>query len=208
MTTDVTARERIRALIDSSSVLLFMKGNREAPRCGFSATVVQVLDQLIPDYGTVDVLADEKLREDIKEYSSWPTIPQLYVRGEFVGGCDIVQESFASGDLHRKLGVAQVEADPPAISISDDAAAELRKANAQAPAEFVLRLVIDARYRSRMLLGPGADDDVAVEADGVTLRMDRLSASRARDAHVDLMKSRGGNAFSVGLPHAPTPSNS
>jgi monothiol glutaredoxin len=205
MNPDTTARERIRALIDSSGVLLFMKGSREAPRCGFSATVVQILDQLIVDYCTVDVLADEKLREDIMEYSSWPTIPQLYVRGEFVGGCDIVSESFASGDLHQKLGVAQVEADTPSISISDDAAAELRNAIAQAPADFVLRLAIDARYRSRMLLGPEGSDDVTVEANGVTLRMDHLSASRAGDAHIDMVKSRGGNAFRVGLPNAPTP---
>ena len=133
MAPDAAARERIRALIDSSAVVLFMKGSREAPRCGFSATVVQILDLLIPDYRTVDVLADEKLREDIKEYSSWPTIPQLYVRGEFVGGCDIVSESFASGDLHQKLGVEQGEVDPPSVSISDDAAAELRNATAQAP---------------------------------------------------------------------------
>jgi len=207
MNPDATARERIRALIDSNVVLLFMKGSREAPRCGFSATVVQILDQLIPDYHTVDVLADEKLREDIKEYSSWPTIPQLYVRGEFVGGCDIVKESFASGDLHQKLGVAQVEADSPTISISDDATAELHKATAQAPAEFVLRLAIDARYRSRMLLEPEDADDVVVEANGVRLCMDRLSASRACDAHIDLVRSSGGNAFRVGLPHAPTPSH-
>jgi monothiol glutaredoxin len=208
MDPDTTARERIRALIDSSIVLLFMKGSREAPRCGFSATVVQILDQLIPDYRTVDVLADEMLREDIKEYSSWPTIPQLYVRGEFVGGCDIVKESFASGDLHQKLGVAQVEADPPVVSISDDAVAELRNATAQAPAELVLRLVVDARYRSRLLLGPGDTDDVAVEANGVTLHMDRLSANRTCDAHIDLVRNRGGSAFRVGLPHAPTPSHS
>jgi len=205
MAPDATAHERIRALIDSSGVVLFMKGSREAPRCGFSATVVQILDQLIPDYCTVDVLADEKLREDIKAYSSWPTIPQLYVRGEFVGGCDIVSESFTSGDLHQKLGVAQVEVDPPSISISDDAAAELRNATAQAPADFVLRLAIDARYRSRMLLGPEGSDDVAVERNGVTLRMDHLSASRAGDAHIDLVRTRGGSAFRVGLPNAPTP---
>lgn len=205
MALDAEARERIRTLIDSSDVVLFMKGNREAPLCGFSATVVQILDQMIPEYLTIDVLADDALREQIKEYSSWPTIPQLYVRGEFIGGCDIVQESFASGDLHETLGVARGDAGPPSISISDDAATELRNATAQAPADFVLRLAIDARYRSRMLLGPGDADDVAVEANGVTLRMDRLSASRAGDAHIDLVQVRGGSAFRVGLPNAPAP---
>ena len=205
MSSDATVRERIRALIDSNGVVLFMKGNREAPQCGFSATVVQILDHLIADYATVDVLADEKLREEIKEYSSWPTVPQLYVRGEFIGGCDIVTESFASGDLQGKLGVEYGEVDPPSIAIDDAAAEELRNASAQAPAEFVLRLAIDARYRSRILLGPGNDGDLAVETNGVTLCMDRLSASRATDAHIDMVKMRGGNAFRVGLPHAPTP---
>jgi monothiol glutaredoxin len=207
MSLDETASERIRTLIDSGGVVLFMKGNREAPRCGFSATVVQILDQLIPEYRTVDVLADEELRENIKEYSSWPTVPQLYVRGEFIGGCDIVSESFASGELQRKLGIEQGEVDPPSISIDDDAAEALRNAAAQAPQDFVVRLAIDARYRSRLLIGPGSDDDLAVESNGVTLCMDRLSASRAADAHIDMVKMRGNNAFRVGLPHAPTPTD-
>jgi monothiol glutaredoxin len=192
MSLDDAARERIRTMIDSGGVVLFMKGSREAPRCGFSATVVQILDQLIPEYGTVDVLADEELRENIKEYSSWPTVPQLYVRGEFIGGCDIVTESFASGDLQRKLGIELGDVDPPSISIDDDAAEELRNAAAQAPDD---------------LLGPGSDDDVALEANGVTLCMDRLTASRATDAHIDMVKMKGGNAFRVGLPHAPTPTD-
>jgi monothiol glutaredoxin len=207
MSLDDAARERIRTMIDSGGVVLFMKGSREAPRCGFSATVVQILDQLIPEYGTVDVLADEELRENIKEYSSWPTVPQLYVRGEFIGGCDIVTESFASGDLQRKLGIELGDVDPPSISIDDDAAEELRNAAAQAPDDFIVRLAIDARYRSRLLLGPGSDDDVALEANGVTLCMDRLTASRATDAHIDMVKMKGGNAFRVGLPHAPTPTD-
>jgi monothiol glutaredoxin len=207
MSSDATVRERIRALIDSNGVVLFMKGNREAPQCGFSATVVQILDHLIADYETDDVLADDELREDIKEYSSWPTVPQLYVRGEFIGGCDIVTESFASGDLQGKLGVEYGEVDPPSITIDDDAAEELRNASAQAPEDFVIRLAIDARHRSRILLGPGNEGDLPVETNGVTLCMDRLSASRATDAHIDMVKTRGGNAFRVGLPQAPTPTD-
>ncbi len=96
-------RSRIASTIGSDRVVLFMKGNRSVPQCGFSATLVQILDTLVPDYTTVDVLADPEVREGIKEYSSWPTVPQLYVSGEFVGGCDIVRELFASGELEKLL---------------------------------------------------------------------------------------------------------
>jgi monothiol glutaredoxin len=93
---DSKVEERIKSEIEANPIILFMKGNKEAPQCGFSAQVVQILNSYGVDYKTIDILADYDLREGIKEYSSWPTIPQLYVRGEFVGGCDISME------LHRK----------------------------------------------------------------------------------------------------------
>ncbi len=99
MALDDTTRTRIAETIGSDRVVLFMKGDREAPQCGFSARVVQMLDQIVPDYTTVDVLADPAVRQGIKEFSNWPTIPQLYVGGELVGGCDIVTEMFQSGEL-------------------------------------------------------------------------------------------------------------
>jgi monothiol glutaredoxin len=80
-------------------VVLFMKGVPERPQCGFSSTVVQILDRLDVDYVGVDVLQDDGLRQGIKEFSNWPTVPQLYVKGEFVGGCDIVREMFETGEL-------------------------------------------------------------------------------------------------------------
>jgi monothiol glutaredoxin len=208
MNFDDSARERIRGLIESKPVVLFMKGDRDEPRCGFSATVVELLDRLIPDYHTVDVLADDALREQIKAYSKWPTIPQLYVGGEFVGGCDIVKESFASGELHAALGVAAPatgagSAVAPTLSIDDRAAEQLRNAASQAPPEFALRLAVDARYRARMLLGPPEEDDAMVESNGVTLRMDSLSAARAEGAEIDLVQSRRGAAFRVRLPNSP-----
>ncbi len=99
-------RKRIDELVGSDRVVLFMKGSRRMPQCGFSATVVQILDHLIPEYTTHDVLSDPELRDGIKLYSQWPTIPQLYVGGEFVGGCDIVREMFQEGELQKQLGVA------------------------------------------------------------------------------------------------------
>ncbi len=99
-------RSRIASIIGSDDVVLFMKGERQFPQCGFSAQVVQILNHLIPEYTTVDVLADPEIRQGIKEFSSWPTIPQLYVKGEFVGGCDIVTEMFQAGELKEKLEAA------------------------------------------------------------------------------------------------------
>jgi monothiol glutaredoxin len=98
-----STRSRIDGLVKDNRVLLFMKGNRQRPQCGFSAQVVQILDTLLPEYRTVDVLADPEIRDGIKEYSSWPTIPQLYVAGEFQGGCDIITEMYQSGELQQKL---------------------------------------------------------------------------------------------------------
>ena len=91
---------KIEQDIKENDVVLFMKGSKEIPQCGFSATVVQVLERLgVEDFKDVNVLADMEIREGIKQYSNWPTIPQLYIKGEFVGGCDIVREMYTSGEL-------------------------------------------------------------------------------------------------------------
>jgi monothiol glutaredoxin len=97
------AQAAIKAKIDANPVMLFMKGTPQFPQCGFSAAVVQILDYLGVDYGAENVLADPAMRQGIKDYSDWPTIPQLYVKGEFVGGCDIVKEMFESGELKSFL---------------------------------------------------------------------------------------------------------
>lgn len=101
MNRDVTSE--IRDLIQQHPVLVFMKGTRQMPRCGFSASVVEALDALNTPFKDVDVLADPDLREGIKQFSDWPTIPQLYLRGSFVGGCDIVRQLADSGELARRI---------------------------------------------------------------------------------------------------------
>ncbi len=103
MSLDPQTRDRISGIVGSDRVVLFMKGERRFPQCGFSAQVIQILEQIGPEYTTVDVLSDPEIRQGIKEFSAWPTIPQLYVAGEFVGGCDIIQDLFRSGDLQQKL---------------------------------------------------------------------------------------------------------
>ena len=121
--TDPDARTRIQSTIDANTVVLFMKGTREMPQCGFSSRVAGVLNYMGVDYRDVNVLADEAVRQAIKDFSDWPTIPQLYVKGEFVGGCDIITEMTLSGELDQlfeKQGV-----------VYDKAAAEqIREANA------------------------------------------------------------------------------
>lgn len=99
---DATQAEIAKTIADND-VVLFMKGVREQPQCGFSNLVVRVLDHLGVDYKDVNVLADQDLREGIKTFSNWPTIPQLYVKGEFIGGADIVREMFESGELQPFL---------------------------------------------------------------------------------------------------------
>ena len=91
--------EQIRQEVASNDVVLFMKGTPNAPMCGFSGQVVQILDYLGVPYKGVNVLADDEIRQGIKDFSNWPTIPQLYVKGEFVGGCDIIREMFQAGEL-------------------------------------------------------------------------------------------------------------
>ena len=93
--------ERIQSAITGNRICIFMKGNRNFPMCGFSAATVQVFEELAVPYGTVDVLSDPELREEIKLYSNWPTIPQVYIDGKFIGGCDIVRELYETGELQE-----------------------------------------------------------------------------------------------------------
>ena len=100
---DSDTKKRIEDLINSNSIMVFMKGTKLMPQCGFSNNVVQILNSLGMHFETFDVLSDMEIREAIKEYSDWPTIPQLYVKKEFIGGCDIVNEMFQSGELQDLL---------------------------------------------------------------------------------------------------------
>jgi monothiol glutaredoxin len=99
-------KERIDNLVKQNKILVFMKGNKLMPQCGFSNNVVQILNNLAVPYETVDVLEDYEIRQGIKEYSNWPTIPQVYLNGEFLGGSDIMIEMYQKGDLQEKVEVA------------------------------------------------------------------------------------------------------
>jgi monothiol glutaredoxin len=101
---DVETKKNIENKINNDEICLFMKGTPETPQCGFSMTVVNILRIMNLKFSSVDVLKDEKIRQGIKEFSDWPTIPQLYIKGKFVGGCDIVKEMYENKELHKLTG--------------------------------------------------------------------------------------------------------
>lgn len=115
--------EKIQGLVDKADVVLFMKGTKDMPQCGFSSRVAGVLNYMSVDFSDVNVLADDDVRQGIKDFSDWPTIPQLYVKGEFVGGCDIVTEMTLSGELDQLF-------DQKGVSYDRAAAEKIREANA------------------------------------------------------------------------------
>jgi|TARA_R110000737_G_scaffold13432_1_gene29284 monothiol glutaredoxin len=118
--TDV--KEKISDVVKANDVVLFMKGTKEMPQCGFSSRVAGVLNYMGVDYSDVNVLADADIRQGIKDYSDWPTIPQLYVKGEFVGGCDIITEMTLSGELDTLF-------EQSGVAYDKDAAEKIRAAN-------------------------------------------------------------------------------
>tara|TARA_R100000322_G_scaffold1819_2_gene1828 strand:+ start:2845 stop:3213 length:369 start_codon:yes stop_codon:yes gene_type:complete len=120
--TQMTAETQIKETVTANDVVLYMKGTKEMPQCGFSSRVAGVLNFMGVDFTDVNVLADDQIRQGIKDYSDWPTIPQLYVKGEFVGGCDIITEMTLSGELDKLF-------DDEGITYSKDAAEKIREAN-------------------------------------------------------------------------------
>lgn len=123
MTTVTSAADQIRTTVTSNDVVLFMKGTKSMPQCGFSSRVAGVLNYMGIDYADVNVLENADIRQGIKDFSDWPTIPQLYVKGEFVGGCDIITEMTLSGELDQLFS-------DKSITFDEAAAAKIREANA------------------------------------------------------------------------------
>jgi len=204
---DEATRQQIEQDIKSSDVVLFMKGTPQAPRCGFSATVAGILDELVGDYKTVDVLADGRVREAIKEYSDWPTIPQLYIKGQFVGGCDLVREMYENGELHEALGVKLDTVEVPRVSVSATAAGALAEALAEAasqePGEHYIRVEVTADFQHALSVSGKKPRDVEVAAGALTLLFDRASARRAGGLSIDYVEGADGPAFKLENPNEP-----
>ena len=196
------AQGRIRTMVTGHPVVLFMKGSRTMPRCGFSATVVGILDEYLPEYETVDVLEDPSIRQGIKDFSSWPTIPQLYVKGQFVGGCDIVKEMAESGELDDVLGVKRPEVKAPDVTLTEGALKALRSFSDDG-ADPVVRVRVTARFQYEMDFDAPRPGDLTVEGSGWTLVFDRGSAVRADGMTIDFVERPEGGGFKIDNPNEP-----
>jgi len=195
-------RARIESHVRGNKVVLFMKGTPRQPMCGFSARTVAALDSIWPDYASVNVLEDEEIREGIKTYSNWPTIPQLFIDGELVGGCDIVLGMLNTGELHKALGLEEPDRTPPEITITDAAADKIRSAM-QGHDGVGLHFQVDANWDTQFSLAPAQNGEIASESNGISVLMDLATAQRARGAVIDWVKTLSGEGLSVNLPAAP-----
>jgi len=199
-----TARNKIENALEQNRVVLFMKGSPQAPMCGFSAKTVGLLDSLLSSYEAVDVLQDEEIREGIKVFGDWPTIPQLYIDKELVGGCDIVTAMYNSGELHESLGLEQPDRSPPEVTITDAAAEKIKEAM-QGQEGVGLHFAVDAGWQSQFNLGPAQGHEIKAEANGISLLLDVASAQRARGAVIDWVSTMQGEGLTISLPGAPAP---
>ncbi|MCC6809386.1 MAG: Grx4 family monothiol glutaredoxin [Deltaproteobacteria bacterium] len=199
---DAALKQYFDDLVKKNDVVLFMKGNPQAPQCGFSAQVVRILGEYLPAYESVNVLADPAVRDGIKEYSDWPTIPQLYVKGEFVGGCDIVKDLYAKGELSKMLGVKEQEVVLPAITITDAAKAALLSAQKDAGGE-PLHLNVNDRFDSALDVGPREPHELEISANGVVLYIDKPTAKRTNGLKIDFVQGPQGAGFKIENPNAP-----
>jgi monothiol glutaredoxin len=203
MTLDLETRKKIEDLVASDSVVLFMKGNRSFPQCGFSASVVNILNTLVPKYTTVNILTDANIRSGMKDFSDWPTFPQLFIRGEFVGGADIVRQMHESGDLEKKLGDLVAAAKVPSVTVSPHAARELAEALKEGGPDDVIHLTITPSWEHQLDLGPREPSHVTIESAGITVQLDRASAGRAEGVTIDFIEASDGAGFKIDNPNRP-----
>jgi monothiol glutaredoxin len=206
MSLDPTVRQRIQALLEAHPVVLFMKGLPNAPQCGFSARTVQALAAVgLEDYHAVDVLADADIREGIKLYGNWPTIPQLYIRGELVGGSDIVGQMAESGELQSALGLPPPDRTPPTVNVTPAAIAMLRNAIESAGEGIAVQVQVDPQYQAKLQLVPADAKAIATTLDGVRLQFDLASARRASGLSIDFADDERGRGLLISHPSAPPP---
>jgi monothiol glutaredoxin len=201
MPLDNTTRERIETLLKDHRVVLFMKGDRQQPMCGFSSAATNTLNELLPDYHTVNVLEDPEIREGIKAYGDWPTIPQLYVEGELVGGADIIRQMYGNGELHALFGVAAPDRTPPQITITDAAAEAIRQGTANAEG-LALHLEIGPDHSAGFQLAPAGEHDIVARANGLDVHFDPASAQRAKGIVIDWVSTVQGEGLSLKFPGA------
>jgi len=202
MSLDPALRSRIESILTANRVVLFMKGQPTMPQCGFSAKAVGALQDLGVEFAHVNVLADPEIREGIKAYGDWPTIPQLYIDSELVGGSDIILQMAGSGELSSVLGLAAPDRTPPSITVTPAAVEMLRGALADAPGAS-LQLSIDASFQPNFQLAPHDDSAIAAESNGLRVQFDLASARRAEGITIDWVDDIRGKGLAIDNPNAP-----
>jgi len=200
---DAQLKKKIDDIVKGDAVVLFMKGSRSFPQCGFSASVINILNTLVPKYTTVNILTDTDIRGGMKEYSDWPTFPQLFIKGEFVGGADIVRQMHESGDLEKKLGGLVAPAKAPTLTVSARAAAELNAALKDGSPGDVIHLTVTPTWEHQLDLGPKESSHVTIDTGGLTLQIDRASAGRANGVSIDFIENAEGAGFKIENPNRP-----
>lgn len=195
-------RQRIDSILRENRVVLFMKGNRAQPQCGFSGKAVQILDDLLPEYATVNVFADPEIREGIKLYSNWPTLPQLYVNGEFIGGSDIIREMSQDGELEKVLGIDRASMTPPKIELSASAVQTIREAMAKTPNASLL-LHISPSFEHSLGFAPDVSGKIETQSQGISIFLDFISAQRADGLFIDFVDTPQGKSLTVKNPNQP-----
>ena len=205
MSLDPALRQRIDDLLAANRVVLFMKGNPDAPQCGFSSQAAGTLKGLGVPFAHVDVLADPDIRDGIKRYGDWPTIPQLYIGGELLGGSDIIVQMAATGELQAALGLPPPDRTPPQVTITPSAQTMLKQAISDAGGEMVVEIAIDPNYRTRLHLVQPDDHAVQVNADGVTLQFPVSDLRRADGLTLDFADDARGKGLIIDNPNAPKP---
>ncbi len=203
MTLDAALKKKIDDLVASDNVVLFMKGSKSFPQCGFSASVVNILNTMVPKFTTVNILADAEIRNSMKEYSDWPTFPQLFIKGEFVGGADIVRQMHEAGELEKKLGGLVTPAKLPAVTVTPRASKELQEALKEGTPGDVIHVTITPTWEHQLDLGPKEGNHVTIESNGVIVQLDRASAQNAEGLVIDFIEAGGESGFKIDNPNRP-----
>ncbi len=192
---------RIEDLINNNRIVLFMKGTKTRPQCGFSKSVVEILSRLTSDFVTFDVLSDAEMREGIKEYSQWPTIPQLYVDREFIGGCDIVTDLYKTGELQ---GIMRIDTahEAPSINFTKPALEALKGAAREQGDGECVRLSISADFEYGLSFDEPEPSDFSLDlGNDVKLLIDDISATRANGLTIDFVEDKLDSGFSFDNPN-------
>ena len=196
-------RQRIDSLVSQDKVVVFMKGRRNAPECGFSTVVAEILDGYLEEYTAVDILGDAELRDGLREYSQWPTIPQVYVDGEFVGGVDVLRQLHEAGQLAEVFGDRTAALPPADLQVTQAAATAIRDALSQPEGEVFLRLRVNSQFYNDLSVDPPQPGDITMVSCTITVVVDPATLRRAHGSVIDYVTQDDETGFRVDNPNVP-----